>query len=317
MYICSDVQVVAAACIVTSDVDILGITDSKKIKEEDRERLFGLLSAHPAVRYGMCAPLLTRAPSHLIEPELDKGYVACRGIVDAAGIDDMNILQATLRAMEQAVQQIKGDPPAAVLVDGNRVPPGIQAQHVDSVIKGDAVCYSIAAASILAKVTRDRMMMEAHGKWPQYGFATHKGAPLRMLSLHVEVLPWSWLARTHASALLKSCVHTFAQRCKGPRHPLGISIHDCSLCLCSQVALIWLIRSVARVQVTARRHTWRRYRNTARVPFIGSRSGLCQRSLPACKVEHARGSIRRKCAMRMRPGKWYAESSSHTCWVHA
>jgi ribonuclease HII len=100
---------------------------------------------------------------------------ACRGIIDAAGIDDINILEATLRAMEAAVQQLPGKPPAAVLIDGNQIPPGVKADHVQSIVKGDAVCHSIAAASILAKVTRDRMMLQAHAKWPAYGFANHKG----------------------------------------------------------------------------------------------------------------------------------------------
>lgn len=65
--------------------------------------------------------------------------------------------------------------PTAVLIDGNRTPPNIEAAHVDSIIKGDGKVFSIAAASIIAKVTRDRMMHEAHERWPEYGFAQHKG----------------------------------------------------------------------------------------------------------------------------------------------
>lgn len=65
--------------------------------------------------------------------------------------------------------------PTAVLIDGNRMPPNIDAAHVEPIIKGDGKVFSIAAASIIAKVTRDRMMHEAHEKWPEFGFAQHKG----------------------------------------------------------------------------------------------------------------------------------------------
>jgi ribonuclease HII len=87
----------------------------------------------------------------------------------------MNILQATLRAMEMAVSNLPGPKPRAVLVDGNQKPPGLDAEHVQAIVKGDSVCFSIAASSILAKVTRDRIMLEAHAQWPEYGFAAHKG----------------------------------------------------------------------------------------------------------------------------------------------
>lgn len=70
---------------------------------------------------------------------------------------------------------LPGPPPTAVLIDGNRTPPHIHADHVETIVKGDSKCFSIAAASIIAKVTRDRMMHEAHVRWPEYGFAAHKG----------------------------------------------------------------------------------------------------------------------------------------------
>lgn len=101
--------------------------------------------------------------------------LARRGIVDAARIDDINILQGTFRAMEESVAALPGPAPDAVLIDGNQRAPGIAARHVQTIVKGDAKCFSIAAASILAKVTRDRLMVEAHAKWPEYGFAAHKG----------------------------------------------------------------------------------------------------------------------------------------------
>jgi ribonuclease HII len=79
--------------------------------------------------------------------------------------------------MEAAVQSLSltMSPPHAVLLDGNQVPPNIKANHVECIIKGDSKCFSIAAASIIAKVTRDRLMHDADGRWPVYGFKTHKG----------------------------------------------------------------------------------------------------------------------------------------------
>jgi ribonuclease HII len=102
----------------------------------------------------------------------------CRGIVDAKCIDEINILQSTFRAMEQAVADLSsksGAAPDAVLVDGTQVPPGISAKHTESIVKGDTTCFSIAAASIIAKVTRDRLMTKADQEWPEYGFKQHKG----------------------------------------------------------------------------------------------------------------------------------------------
>ena len=95
--------------------------------------------------------------------------------MDAAVIDKINILQATLRAMELACSNLGTPPPDAVLIDGNQIPPGIHAAHVESLVKGDAKCTAIAAASIIAKVTRDRMMLDADKQWPGYGFSSHKG----------------------------------------------------------------------------------------------------------------------------------------------
>ena len=101
---------------------------------------------------------------------------ACRGIQEAQDIDKINILKATYRAMEAAVQGLPAaSRPTAVLIDGNRTPPNIEAGHVDAIVKGDGKVFSIAAASIIAKVTRDRLMHEAHEKWPEFGFAQHKG----------------------------------------------------------------------------------------------------------------------------------------------
>jgi ribonuclease HII len=116
-----------------------------------------------------------------VGPHLIRRHIACSGIVDAKRIDEVNILQATLRAMEQAVANLSskagGAAPDAVLVDGRQIPPGISdsCKHTEAIIKGDSSCFSIAAASIIAKVTRDRLMFEADNRWPLYGFRQHKG----------------------------------------------------------------------------------------------------------------------------------------------
>ena len=94
------------------------------------------------------------------------------GLVDPARIDEINILQATYEAMRLAVSQLKVQP--TVLVNDAVTIPGVAIPQVP-VIKGDAKCLSIAAASILAKVTRDRIMEEMDVQYPEYGFAKHKG----------------------------------------------------------------------------------------------------------------------------------------------
>eukprot|EP00850_Spirogloea_muscicola_P000126 SM000001S04528 [mRNA] locus=s1:700350:703044:+ [translate_table: standard] len=98
--------------------------------------------------------------------------------VDVAAIDKINILQAAMRAMAMAVKELdqKGAGKSCyVLVDGNRLPNEIPSSRAESVIKGDGTCHVIAAASILAKVTRDRIMCQYDSKWPEYGFKNHKG----------------------------------------------------------------------------------------------------------------------------------------------
>lgn len=94
------------------------------------------------------------------------------GVVDSLIIDQVNILQATFIAMLAAVAQLS-QPPDYVLVDGNQMPP-VQIRG-EAIVGGDGLCLSIAAASIIAKETRDRLMCEAHEKWPVYGFRKHKG----------------------------------------------------------------------------------------------------------------------------------------------
>lgn len=144
--------VVAAACIIPEDVIIDGIDDSKKLREEERERLFEVLVSTPGVSYAVY-------------------------IVEARTIDEVNILQATMQAMKGSIQQLfaSENSPDYVLVDGNRLPSDLPPIKAEFVIKGDAVSHVISAASILAKVTRDRLMNDYDKKWPEYGFKAHKG----------------------------------------------------------------------------------------------------------------------------------------------
>ncbi|HZV81581.1 MAG TPA: ribonuclease HII [Geobacteraceae bacterium] len=138
--------VVAAAVILSSSVDIPGINDSKKLTASVRDALFERICAE-AVAVGV-------------------------GVCDSCTVDRINILQATLRAMEEAVGRLQV-PADYLLIDGiSRT-----ASHLPQKIikKGDSLSISIAAASIVAKVTRDRMMLEYDQLYPEYGFAGHKG----------------------------------------------------------------------------------------------------------------------------------------------
>ncbi|MBC8326576.1 MAG: ribonuclease HII [Verrucomicrobia subdivision 3 bacterium] len=123
------------------------LNDSKKLTEKTREALFAAIHEETQIHFGI-------------------------GIIEANVIDEINILQATHRAMNAALTQLS--PPAAhALVDGLRVP--TLAIPQTAIVKGDQKSFSIAAASILAKVTRDRLMREHDARWPEYNFAKHKG----------------------------------------------------------------------------------------------------------------------------------------------
>jgi ribonuclease HII len=138
--------VVAAAVVLPRRCRLDGLRDSKLLSERQREHLY--------------AQLLTAA--------VDIGV----GVVDAGVIDELNILEATRLAMIQAVRHL-APCPDYLLLDAV-VLPGIAAEQ-RAVIKGDRLCRSIAAASIVAKVLRDRLMSRAHVRYPQYGFLAHKG----------------------------------------------------------------------------------------------------------------------------------------------
>ena len=137
--------VVAAAVILDPDRIPHGLNDSKKLNEAQREALF--------------------------DPIMQSAQVAV-GIAEAERIDRDNILAATLWAMGEAVRSLTIVPSLA-LVDGNQAP--ALSCPVQTIVSGDARCMSIAAASIIAKVTRDRLMARLDGAYPSYGFARHKG----------------------------------------------------------------------------------------------------------------------------------------------
>lgn len=138
--------VVAATVILPQGIRIDGIRDSKKIPEAERERLYEEISFY-AIDIGV-------------------------GIVEADEIDRINILQATKLAMHNAINCLKNRPDI-ILIDALRIP-SINIRQM-SIIKGDAKSASIAAASIIAKVTRDRIMARHHETYPHYGFDRHKG----------------------------------------------------------------------------------------------------------------------------------------------
>lgn len=139
--------VVAAACIIPEGLYFAGVNDSKQVTAQRREALFEQLTQDSRISYGI-------------------------GCVDAGEIDRINIYQATLVAMQQAIAALTPQPDM-LLVDGMPlVHPSIPSQKI---IKGDSLCYCIAAASIIAKVYRDRLMVAYHQRWPIYGFDRHKG----------------------------------------------------------------------------------------------------------------------------------------------
>jgi ribonuclease HII len=138
--------VVAAAVILDDLRPIAGLNDSKKLSAAKRERLFDEIRAK-----ALCCSIAQASVEE---------------------IDEINILQATLLAMRRAVEGLRLKP-AKVLVDGNRLP--VLDVLAEAIVKGDATVPAISAASILAKVTRDRWCAELDAQYPQYGFAAHKG----------------------------------------------------------------------------------------------------------------------------------------------
>lgn len=168
--------VVAAAVILAPGTQLPGVNDSKKLTEKKREELFDYVREN-AVAYGI-------------------------GTADEREIDEINILQATYLAMTRAVQNlnVKAD---YALIDGNRIPPQLDIP-AEYVIKGDGKVLSIAAASILAKVTRDRYMREMAKQYPEYGFEKHKGYGTKA---HYQAIAEHGICPLHRRTFLKKVLN--------------------------------------------------------------------------------------------------------------
>ena len=164
--------VCAAAVILPEGTVIEGLDDSKKLSEKKRELRFDVIK-EKATAFGIA-------------------------FASVEEIEEFNILGATYLAMTRAVEQLSVKPDY-VLIDGNRFPPQIKTDG-ECVIKGDAKSMSIAAASILAKVTRDRLLLEYAEKYPQYGFEKHKGYGTK---LHVEAIKEFGITEIHRPSFLK------------------------------------------------------------------------------------------------------------------
>ncbi|MDD6060099.1 MAG: ribonuclease HII [Ruminococcus sp.] len=164
-------DVYAAAVVLDSGVTIDYLNDSKKLSEKRREELFDVIK--------------------------EKARAYCIAKASVEEIDRLNILNAAMLAMKRAVEGL-GIAPDLALIDGNRLPDiSCKAQYV---IKGDAVSASIAAASVLAKVARDRYMKELAEKYPQYVFEKHKGYGTK---LHYECLEKYGISEVHRRSFLK------------------------------------------------------------------------------------------------------------------
>lgn len=169
--------VVVAAVIMPEDSMIEGVNDSKKVSEKKREKLYDLI--------------------------IDEAISYSVGIVDQNEIDRINILNATKAGLTEAVRTLKIKPDV-ILVDAltNIDTCGIQYR---SIVKGDAKSYSIAAASIIAKVTRDRIMRQWDEIYPQYGFAKHKGYGT---SAHITAIKENGLCPLHRLSFVKNiCIN--------------------------------------------------------------------------------------------------------------
>ena len=164
--------VFAAAVILPDDLSDLGINDSKKLSEKKRDALFDVIK-EKAIAWSVAS-------------------------ASEQEIDEINILNATFLAMKRAVDGLSVRPDVA-LIDGNRKPKtGVEEM---TLVKGDAKSISIAAASILAKVSRDRYLLELDEKYPEYQFSKHKGYPTK---LHYEMIKEHGISPVHRLSFLKN-----------------------------------------------------------------------------------------------------------------
>ena len=173
--------VCAAAVILPDGLQIEGLNDSKKISEKKREELYDIITRE-ALAYSVAYGTLEE-------------------------IEEYNILNATFLAMNRAIEGLSVSPDFA-LIDGNRVPKGIKIP-CETVIKGDAKSASIAAASILAKVTRDRLLIEYDKKYPQYNFKKHKGYGTKE---HYEKIAEYGVSEVHRLSFLKNVIKQGTRR---------------------------------------------------------------------------------------------------------
>lgn len=167
--------VVVAGVIMPQDSMIEGVNDSKKVSEKKREKLYDLI-IEEAISYSVA-------------------------VIGQDIIDEINILNATKQGVTKVVQELAMKPDLILVdalthIDTNGIP-------YDSIIKGDAKCYSIAAASILAKVTRDRIMKQWDEIYPQYGFCTHKGYGT---AKHIEAIKEYGLCPIHRKSFTKNFI---------------------------------------------------------------------------------------------------------------
>ena len=167
--------VVVASVILPRESMIEGVNDSKKISEKKRERVY--------------EQIIKEAISYSV------------GIIDESKIDEINILQATKEGLTESIKELE-IVPDIILVDALR---GINTCNIPykSIIKGDATSYSIAAASIIAKVTRDRLMVKYDEMYPEYGFAKHKGYGT---AKHIEAIKEYGLCPIHRRSFVKNFV---------------------------------------------------------------------------------------------------------------
>lgn len=163
--------VYASAVILPTGLEIPGLNDSKKLSEKKREELFDIIT-NVAVSYSV-------------------------GIATEKEIDEINILNATFLAMKRAINGLEICPDYAI-IDGNRAPnSGI---YEETVVKGDGKVMSVAAASVIAKVSRDRFMLKMAEEYPQYQFEKHKGYGTK---LHYEMLEKYGISPIHRKSFLK------------------------------------------------------------------------------------------------------------------